>query len=89
MEVPQADNFLWHQLKRKVRGIDFQMQKANANYAQASTPIMKAMIYLKDKEYNTVAKYIKDAFKMLCMFVKLNVAEDHLRADSQVFMWFI
>ena len=74
MEVPQADTFLWHQLKRQVRAVDFQMQKANNNYSQALTPIMKAMVCLKEKEYDKVAEYMKDAYKNVCMFVKYNIA---------------
>ena len=84
MEVPQADTFLWHQLKRQVRAVDFQMQKANNNYSQALTPIMKAMVCLKEKEYDKVAEYMKDAYKMLCMFVKYNIAGRRERIISEL-----
>lgn len=74
LQVPRVDDILWRQLKRDVRAVDFQMQKANANYSQALIPVIKAMGHLKDKEYDKAGECITDAFKTLCLSIKANIA---------------
>lgn len=74
LQVPRVDDILWRQLKREVRSVDFQMQKANASYCQALIPIIKAMGHLKDKEFDKAGEYVTDAFKILCLNTKANIA---------------
>ena len=50
------------------------MHKANSNYIQALIPLVKAMAYLKDKEYDKAGECIRDTFKTRCLNIKANIA---------------
>ena len=74
LQVPKVDDILWRQLKREVRAVDFQLQKASANYSQALIPVIKAMEFMKKNEHEKASECITDTFKTLCLHIKGNIA---------------
>ena len=84
LQVPDVDDILWRQLKRDVRQVDFQMKKANHNHSQALVPVIKAMEYMKTKNYEKASEHIMDAFKMLCLTIKSNIAGRRERIKKEL-----
>ena len=71
LQVPKVDEYLWSQLRRGVKRVDYMQQKTVNSYGQAITPLLKAMELMREKrEPEKVRGYIMDAFKMLCLNVK-------------------
>lgn len=85
LQVPKVDDILWRQLKREVRAVDFQLQRSNANYNQALIPVVKAMEYMKSSEHGKASECITDAFKILCLNIKTNIAgrRERIRKELQ------
>ena len=72
--MPDIDSILFHQLKRDVRQTDFQLKKAHYGCSQALVPVIKAMAEMNRKDHRKASEYISNAFKILCLMIKANVA---------------
>ena len=85
LQVPKVDNILWRQLKQEIRAVDFQLQKANANYNQALIPVVKAMEFMKNNEPAKASECMPDAFETLCLHIKTNIAgrRERIRKELQ------
>ena len=84
MQVPKVDDILWRQLKREVRAVDFQLQKASANYSQALIPVIKTMKFMKKNEHEKASECITDTFKTLCLHIKGNIAGRRERIKKEL-----
>ena len=88
LQVPKVDNILWRQLKHEIRVVDFQLQKANANYDQALIPVVKAMEFMiclcwsltsqstifQSYQPAKASECMPDAFETLCLHIKTKIA---------------
>ena len=71
LQVPKVDEYLWSQLRRGVKRVDYIQQKSIANYGQAITPLIRAMELMQaNKEPERAKGYVVDAFKLLCLNIK-------------------
>ena len=71
LQAPKIDEFLWRQLKRDVKKADYLQQTAVKNYAQAMTPLIKALDLMQsNRDPEITKKHVMDSFKILSLQVK-------------------
>ena len=64
--------FLWGQLNKEVRIIDYYRKKAATNNGQAIVPLIKALeLIIGNKKSEKVAELVIDAFNLLLLSIKL------------------
>ena len=78
LQVPKINDVIWRQLRRETRIHDFSLQQSHKNYALSLIPILRGLEALK-KEKSAATEHIMDAYKILCLNIKLNNAT---RADK-------
>ena len=64
--------FLWGQLNKEVRIIDYYQKKAVTNYVHAMVPLIQALELINgNKRPEKVAELVIDAFNLLSLNIKL------------------
>ena len=72
LETPLIEEFLWQQLRRDVKTVDYHQKTAVSNYNQALVPLIKALDMMQTTKAPTqLSSYIMDAFKILSLNIKL------------------
>ena len=72
LETPLIEEFLWQQLRRDVKTVDYHQKTAVSNYNQALVPLIKALDMMQTTKVPTqLSSYIMDAFKILSLNIKL------------------
>ena len=70
LQAPKVEEFLWRQLRRDVKKVDYVRQTALNSYSLAVTPITKALDALQANDSGLAKTHIMDAFKILCLTIK-------------------
>ena len=72
LQAPKVEEFLWGQLSKDLRTVDYYQKKAVTNYGQAMVPLIKALECINgNKQPEKVAELVMDAFKLLSLNIKL------------------